>query len=60
VNVGELYLFYNFVNYLLLLRVLIKMVGRKCVVSPETAVEAIILFKDRVITSKDGEPREYS
>jgi len=36
------------------------MVGRKCAVPPETAVEAIILFKDRVITSKDGEPRKYS
>jgi len=36
------------------------MVGRKCEIPPATAVDAIILFKDRVITtSKDGEPRRY-
>jgi len=36
------------------------MVGRKCAIPLAIAVDAIILFKDRVITtSKDGEPRKY-
>lgn len=36
------------------------MVGRKCAVSPTSAVDAIVLFKDKVISSMDGEPRKYS